>query len=417
MSLADPITLPSGLTLPNRLVKSAMAESLAPKHSPNEKLFAPYRAWSEGGWGMIVTGNVQVSQKFLGAPEDVSIPKPSEGSVHKEAWRQFARSIQQSGTPGIVQLNHPGRQAPGGAGSAAFSEKRVAPSAVPLNLGAGLLAKAVAALMFGTPRPLTIDEIRAPNGIIAEFVAGATEAYEAGFKGVELHAAHGYLLAQFMSPYTNKRTDVYGGNAANRVRIVIEIIEAIRAATSPNFTIGIKLNSVDASQSESTEDSIEQVRLLVNAGIDFIEVSGGSYENPRMASTGVQAETPSPSSTTGMKASTLKREAFFLEFTETLRNHFPNTVLMVTGGFRTRAGMREAVESGATDMIGIGRPATITPKLPKEIILNQELKDEDATVELEHVPVPWFLRMIPLSLVGTGFNSWHYGKKLASLHV
>ena len=414
MSLQDPITLPSGLTLPNRLVKAAMAENLTPYHTPNAALLAPYHAWADGGWGMILTGNVQVSRTFLGAPSDVAIPAPSARAGVQEAWKHYADAIQATGTPGIVQINHPGRQSGLGSGTAGVFEKRVAPSAVPLKLGDGLFARAVAKLLFGTPRPLTLDEIHGPDGVIAQFVAAAIHARDAGFKGVELHAAHGYLLAQFLSPATNRRIDGYGGTAAKRARIVVEIIAAVRAATGKDFTIGIKLNSADASQAESADEIVEQVGLLVDAGIDFIEVSGGTYENPTMHN---GSATPAPSATTGIKASTAKREAYFLTFTETLRAHFPNTVLMVTGGFRTRAGMQQAVASGATDLIGLARPAAIWAKLPKDIILNKDLKDEDATVQLEPISVPWLLRMIPLGLVGAGYSSMYYGNRLAALRV
>lgn len=419
MSLHDPVTLPSGLVFPNRLAKAAMAEGLSTaKHDPNDKHFKAYTQWAEGGWGHIHTGNVMVSPAYLGGPQDIQIPGPSTRPEAKAAWEEYAKAIQKDGTPGLVQLCHPGRQGPSGVGAASFFEKRVSASDVPLKIGNGIVASILAKLLFGTPRPLTKSEIQGPDGIIAQFVAGAVQSYKAGFKGIVLHGAHGYLLSQFMSPATNKRTDDYGGTAAKRARIVVEIIEAVRAATSKQFAIGIKLNSVDASQSESSDEVVEQVGLIVGAGIDFIEVSGGTYENPVM--TGYKHEGPdkaeaSPSSTTGYKPSTKKREAYFLEFTALLRQHYPKTVLMVTGGFRTRAGMQEAIESGACDLIGIGRPATVMPHLPKDIILNDSLPEEKAHIKLTPTKKPWWLSLIPVTIIGAGWDTIHYTGELQKL--
>ena len=308
-----------------------------------------------------------------------------------------------------------------GVGTASILTRRVAPSAVPLNFGSNLVARTVSKLLFGTPRPLTLEEIRGPEGIIAQFANAASYAHKAGFKGVELHAAHGYLLAQFMSPATNKRTDDYGGTPAARVRIVVEIIRAVRAATSPSFTIGIKLNSVDASQSESAEDIVSQVGLIIAAGIDFIEVSGGTYENPTMSGykhdAGPTGEHASISATTGVKPSAKKREAYFLEFTALLREHFPKTVLMVIGGFRSRAGMQEAIDSGACDIVGIARPATVEPHFPKKIILNADVKDEQATFVGRHAepPRPWWMDWIPIAAVHGSWTTIYYSWQLQKI--
>jgi len=422
MSLGAPITLPCGLTFPNRLCKAAMAETMASDHIPNEGLYRAYSEWADGGWGMILTGNVMVSQRDHGSPGDLEAPRPSASSDLQAAWKRYADACQSKGTPTIVQIVHPGRQSPIALGTKGVLDKAVAPSAVPLNLGTGLVARAVASLVFGTPRPLTTEEIRGPDGVIAQFVTAAQQSFKAGFKGIELHAAHGYLLAQFMSPRTNRRTDDYGGTAAKRARIVTEIVRAVRTATSPAFAVGIKLNSVDVSQSESAEDVIEQIRLIVDAGVDFVEVSGGTYENLRMmkgdavVAAGKEEQRASPSATAGVKPSTRKREAYFLEFTATLRKHFPDVVLMVTGGFRTRVGMRDALSERACDLVGIARPATVFPRLPREIILNEkEVSDAEASVELTPLTVPWYLNMIPISAVGVGYQSGYYAGKIKEM--
>lgn len=220
-------------------------------------------------------------------------------------------------------------------------------------------------------------------------------------------SSHGYLLAQFLSPHTNQRTDDFGGTAAKRAEIVLQIIRRIRKETSTDFCIGIKLNSVDAALSESLSDVMEQIQLIVDSGIDFIEISGGTYENPRM-----MAE-PTSLKTQDVKKSTIDRESFFLQFAQTVRENFPSVVLMVTGGFRTRRGMEAALQSGACDLIGIGRPAAVLPALPTEIILNtKEVADEDATITLAPLKVPFIINALPIKPLGGGYQSQYYAAQI-----
>ncbi|APA14224.1 hypothetical protein sscle_12g089940 [Sclerotinia sclerotiorum 1980 UF-70] len=404
MILAESTTLPCGLSLPNRICKGAMAETMSTTHIPDESFLKAYGAWADGGWGMIITGNVQVSTKYLGNDKDVAHnSNPTEAT--KAIWKSWAATCQRSGTPTIVQICHPGRQSPLMAGDRGFFEKTVAPSAVPLRLGKSLIERAASKLIFGTPRELTINDITGPGGIIDEFVVGAKQCYEAGFKGVEIHGAHGYLLAQFLSPSSNIRTDEFGGTAKKRAEIVVRIINAIRKQTSKEFCIGIKMNSVDASSNESLTDSMEQIQCVVEAGIDFIEISGGTYENPRM----MEGDAPTK------KSSTSSRESFFLEFAKSVREQFPSVVLMVTGGFRTRIGMEDALQSGACDLVGMARPAAIMPKLPKEIILNKDIPDEEARVTLAPLAIPFLIRHSPIKQVGAGFQSTFFASQIQRL--
>ncbi|KAF7928933.1 uncharacterized protein EAE97_009775 [Botrytis byssoidea] len=399
MLLSEKITLPCGLTLPNRLCKGAMAEAMSTTHVPDESFLKAYGTWADGGWGMVMTGNIQVSSKYLGGHKDVvSTPRPTEET--KAMWKSWAATSQRSGTPTIVQICHAGRQSPLGAGDRSLFSKTVAPSAVAINFGSSFIERTVAALMFGTPRELTIDEISGPGGIIDEFVLAAKQSFEAGFKGVELHGAHGYLLAQFLSPKSNLRTDEFGGTARKRAEVVVRIINEVRKQTSKEFCIGIKVNSVDAASNESLEDSMEQIRCIVEAGVDFIEISGGSYENPRMM--GEPSSAPTTSS----------RESFFLEFAQTVRKQFPSVLLMVTGGFRTRVGMEEALKSGGCDLIGIARPAAVIPKLPNEIILNKDIPDEEANITLKPLSPPFLVRHMPVKQVGAGYQSMYYSSQI-----
>lgn len=299
LQLAKPITLPvSRLTLPNRLAKAAMAEALSPAGVPTPALAAAYEQWARGGWGLVMTGNVQVDARWLGQPGDNALLDGDAGGGEYDeaamlaAWKPWAaacRAVAAGGaSPTIVQINHPGRQSPlgaalprAGAGGRGFFTKALAPSAVPLRLGDGLLARAAAALAFGTPRAMTAHEI---EDVVRRFAAAARVSAAAGFDGVEVHAAHGYLLAQFLSPRTNLRADAYGGTPAKRAKIVADVVRAIRAATPAGFTVGIKLNSVDHQDEAELEDAIEQLRIIVDAGIDFLEISGGSYEDPKVSS-------------------------------------------------------------------------------------------------------------------------------------
>ncbi|KAH7370469.1 NADH:flavin oxidoreductase/NADH oxidase-like protein [Rhexocercosporidium sp. MPI-PUGE-AT-0058] len=411
MQLSEKIELPCGLVLPNRLAKAAMAEVMAKDHNPSVGFPSAYGEWADGGWGMVITGNVQVSEQFHGSPADVGTSVRGQSPEQKAQWKNWAAVCQRSGTPTVIQLCHPGRQSPHGAGASGLFQKTVAPSPVKLNLGDSLIARAAVSLLFGTPRELTIDEITGPEGIIAQFVESSKQCYEAGFKGVELHASHGYLLAQFMSSMTNFRTDEFGGTAAKRVEIVLRIIREVRKQTNPEFCIGIKLNSVDAASSESPEEVMEQIRLINDAGVDFMEISGGTYENPRMMQDPhdvAKTRTSEPKT----KQSTLLREAFFLQFAQEVRARFPNAVLMVTGGFRTRLGMEAALMTGGCDLIGIARPAAVLPKLPKEIILNEKVLDEDARVILAPVPVPGWVKWIPINSLGGGIQSAYYASQI-----
>jgi 2,4-dienoyl-CoA reductase-like NADH-dependent reductase (Old Yellow Enzyme family) len=180
-----------------------------------------------------------------------------------------------------MQINHPGRQSPLGAGTRGFWDKTISPSPIPLRLGDGLIAKALRSFLFGTPREMTTSDI---DNVVEQFASTAQLASKAGFDGVEIHAAHGYLLAQFLSADSNHRSDTYGGSPAARAKIVIEIIQAIRHRVPPSFSLGIKLNSVDHQSSKAMEECIEQIRLILDAGVDFLEISGGSYEDPQVRS-------------------------------------------------------------------------------------------------------------------------------------
>jgi 2,4-dienoyl-CoA reductase-like NADH-dependent reductase (Old Yellow Enzyme family) len=337
-TLASPFTLPSGLRLPNRLVKAAMTESLAADDGrPTEALERLYARWARGGAAMLLTGNVMIDARFLERCGNVIF----DGRTDREAVRRWARAAHDGGSLLVAQISHPGRQV----------SRFVAP--VPLGPSDGPAVKVLAA--FGRPRAMTESEI---EDVIARFARAAGLAREAGLDGVQIHGAHGYLVSQFLSPLVNQRTDRWGGAVEHRARLLVEILRAARRATARDFTIGVKLNSADFQRGGfDEEDAMRVIALLGDEGVDFLEVSGGSYES--LALLGYDAS--------GQRASTRAREAYFLDFAKKARA-VARMPLVLTGGMRTRAGMDEALASGAVDLVGIGRPLCVDPDLPRALI-------------------------------------------------
>lgn len=339
--LAQSLTLPNGVQVKNRLLKSAMSEALATRDgAATPELNRLYQAWADGGIGLCVTGNVMIDARARGEPGNVVI----EDESHLAELSSWAAAATRGGAQCWVQLNHPGKQAPKG-----LNRETVSPSAVPFRDD----MKA----FFATPRALTDAEVRA---VVQRFATAAAIVKKAGFSGVQIHGAHGYLVSQFLSPHHNVRTDAWGGSPENRRRFVLEVYQAMRQAVGAQFPIGIKLNSADFQRGGFTEEeSLDTIRALADAGIDLIEISGGTYEAPAM--TGVKVgKTP-------VKESTRLREAYFLEFAEKARAAVA-TPLVVTGGFRTAAGMAQAIESGAVDMVGLARMLAIEPDAPRKLL-------------------------------------------------
>lgn len=332
-------------TFKNRIIKGAMSEALAnPAGQPNELLLNLYEAWAKGGLGCAITGNVMVDLNAKNEPGVVGIETERDLAM----LTQWANIGKQYGMLQLVQLSHPGRQCPKG-----LNKETVAPSAVSFS--------PVLATTFGTPRELREDEIL---DIIQRFATAAQICEKAGFEGVQLHGAHGYLISQFLSPLTNKRQDQWGGSIENRMRFLEEIYRAVRAVTSDNFIIAVKLNSADFQRGGISEEEVIKVfKSMDAAGIDLIEISGGTYEAPAMA--GVKAEK--------RKQSSIAREAYFLDFADQIRKQV-KCPLMVTGGFRTVQGMNAALDSGACDFIGLARPMAVETDLTDRLIAGQDVR-------------------------------------------
>nr|P0DO34.1 RecName: Full=NADH-dependent flavin oxidoreductase iliE; AltName: Full=Epimerase iliE; AltName: Full=Ilicicolin H biosynthesis cluster protein E [Neonectria sp. DH2] len=412
-----PITLKCGLTLPNRLVKAATAESMAPNNTlPDEKFQNLYRHWAEGGWGMVLAGNVQVDANHICTATDLSVDHSLSDSKIVEAWRPWAAACNGNGTVTVMQLCHPGRQSPAGAGKRGLFAKSIAPSAVALQMGSGLVAKAVTALLFGTPREMSVSDIET---VVSQFARSARLAAESGFAGVEVHAGHGFLLEQFLSTKSNRRTDAYGGTPAKRARIVVEVLTAIRAVVPAGFCVGLSLNSVDLQSQTELKDCVEQVKLITDAGVDFIEVSGGTFENPTMFLG------PEKSRKQAQLGQPLAHEPFFLDFAKAIRPHVPGVPLIVTGGFRSCQGIEETIAGGDADLVGLARPAVVNPLLPKTTVLSPkttefgpEIEDGDVTLYAKKTEAPWILKQIGIRAVEVHIdNSVYHNRRHAAKQV
>lgn len=337
--LSNPLLLPCGVTVNNRIMKSAMSEAMASKyHAPTKQMAHLYTVWANGGAGLLITGNVMVDSRHLGEPGNVVV-EDEKDLIELSAWAQAGKM---GGNHVWMQINHPGKQS-----QSLWNKDPVAPSAIPLALKS-----------FKLPRALSAGEI---SDIIKRFGKTAGIAKKAGFTGVQIHGAHGYLVSQFLSQRHNHRDDEFGGSLVNRLRFLSEIYNAIRYEVGPDFPVSVKINSSDFQKGGFSEtESLTVIKRLSEMGIDLIEISGGNYEAPAMMA---QKKT---------KSSTRIREAFFLRFAEKARD-CSSTPLAVTGGFRSPQAMAAAIKSGAVDIVGLARPLVLDPDFPSRILAGDNL--------------------------------------------
>jgi 2,4-dienoyl-CoA reductase-like NADH-dependent reductase (Old Yellow Enzyme family) len=366
--LAQSLDLPCGATLSNRLAKAAMSEGLADTgNDSTPRLEMLYRRWAGSGAGLLLSGNIQVDRWHLERPNNVVIDDDSDRA-------QLARLAEAGTSRGAhfwAQLSHTGRQVSSYINPAPLSSSDVE---IDVIRGAGF--------SFARPRPMTEAEI---GHAIDQFAFAAREAKDAGFTGVSLHAAHGYLISQFLSPLSNRRTDRWGGSQENRARLLLEVITAVRRAVGPQFPIGIKLNASDFQKGGFTNaECIELVKLLNGVGLDLLELSGGSLEQPKVVGVTVKDEGED-----GPRASTLAREAYFVTFAGAVRK-VADMPVMVTGGFRGVAGMVEALEGGDLDVVGLARPLIADPEAPRRLLGGEidKLPTHEATLNAFHI-LPW----------------------------
>lgn len=315
--LFKPLKLNSGVELRNRFFKSAMSETLADKNmNPGYEIHNLYSQWSCEKIGVLISGNVMVDRRYLGEPGNIVLDDKSDMNAFRK-WSEVGNS---KNTPIWLQLNHPGKQM-----YKTIKAQPVAPSAIPIQGGN---AKA-----FKVPRAMTKYEV---EDAINKFVAAGLKAKEAGFTGVQLHAAHGYLINQFLSPEDNHRKDEFGGSLENRMRFLVEIYKRLRNKVGSNFTIALKLNALDFKEGGFTfEECKEVVKTMSELGIDLIEISGGNYEAP-------------------VFGGEYENGASFASYA-TILTELTDTPIVSTGGFRSRDEMEKVLSSGVS-MIGLARP-------------------------------------------------------------
>jgi 2,4-dienoyl-CoA reductase-like NADH-dependent reductase (Old Yellow Enzyme family) len=346
--LFSPLFLRSGGTIRNRIAKAAMEEGMADgSQLPDERLISLYRRWGAGGAGLLITGNVMVHAEALTGPGGVVLDERAP----LDPFTRWAEAGKAGGAAMWMQINHPGRQVQAGMPGVVW-----APSPVAVDLGRH-------SKRFGRPVAMTAEQIRAT---MERFVTTARLAERAGFDGVEVHAAHGYLLSQFLSPLVNKRSDEWGGTLENRARLLLDVVRAIRTVVSPSFTVAVKLNSADFQRGGfDVDDAAKVIEMLAPLGVDLVELSGGSYESPAMA--GRPAD-----------AGTTAREAYFVELAGELARSSP-LPLMLTGGITRRETAEQVLASGV-ELVGMATAVAVTPDLA-----NRWQAGREATERLKRV--------------------------------
>jgi 2,4-dienoyl-CoA reductase-like NADH-dependent reductase (Old Yellow Enzyme family) len=330
--LFAPLNLRSGLVLRNRIAKAAMEENMAGREQlPDQRLLSLYRRWGNGGAGLLITGNVMVHAQALTGPGGVVL----DMGAPLEPFAEWAKSGKAGGAAMWMQINHPGRQV-----QVQMPGVVWAPSAVGVELGKHTKR-------FGRPVAMTAEQIEAT---VHRFAVAAVGAERAGFDGVEVHAAHGYLLSQFLSPLSNRRTDQWGGSLENRARLLIDVVRAIRSTVGSSFAVAVKLNSADFQRGGfDAYDAQQVIAMLEPLGVDLVELSGGNYESPAMSGRAADARTQA-------------REAYFLDLATELATSSP-LPLMLTGGITRRETAEKALANGVA-MVGMATALAVTPDLP-----------------------------------------------------
>jgi 2,4-dienoyl-CoA reductase-like NADH-dependent reductase (Old Yellow Enzyme family) len=348
--LYAPIALAQRIDIPNRIAKAAMEENMAGADQlPDERLFNLYRHWSAGGAGLLITGNVMVHADAMTGPAGVVL----DAHAPLEPFEQWARAAQSGGAKVWMQINHPGRQV-----KAAMPGVAWGPSAIKVQAGK-------ASRMLAEPTEMTASDIAET---IERFAETARRAQEAGFDGVEVHAAHGYLLSQFLSPLANQRTDQWGGSLENRARFLLDIVRRIKEVVTSDFAVAVKLNSADFQRGGfDADDARRVIEMLAPLGVHLVELSGGSYESPAMSGRSADERT-------------IAREAYFLELASELAKTSP-VPLMLTGGIVRKPVAEEVLASGVA-LVGMGTALAVDPQLP-----NRWRTHEDAKVMLEPVKI------------------------------
>ena len=393
--LNKPLTLPCGAVVPNRMCKAAMTEGLAyPNGTASEELERLYGIWSDGGSGILLSGNIQVDGDHLERPGNVIVDNKLSDDAFA-ALQRMAAAGTRNGNHLWAQISHAGRQT-----QKIVNPAPKAPSAVRLRLPQS---------QFGEPVALTAAEI---ESIIERFVSCAATCKEAGFTGVQFHSAHGYLLSQFLSPLTNQREDEWGGTLENRARALIAIVTQARKALGTDFPISVKLNSADFQKGGfDFDDSLTVAKWLADAGVDLLEISGGTYEQPRL----LNLDGVEPIEEQSLARSTLAREAYFVDFAKAMREEL-SIPIMVTGGLRRRDVMNHVLETGGADMIGLGRPLCVDADGPNRLLNGEdELARYEDNLSLLPGWLMWLTRFNAVRTINSFATQFWFYEQIANI--
>ncbi len=393
--LNQPLNLPCGAVVPNRMCKAAMTEGLAhPNGTASAELERLYGIWSDGGSGILLSGNIQVDGDHLERPGNVIVDSALSDDAFA-ALQSMAAAGTRNGNHLWAQISHAGRQT-----QKIVNPSPKAPSAVRLRLPQS---------QFGEPVALTAEEIKS---VIERFVSCAVTCKEAGFTGVQFHSAHGYLLSQFLSPLTNQREDEWGGTLENRARALIAIVTQAREALGTNFPISVKLNSADFQKGGfDFDDSLTVAKWLADAGVDLLEISGGTYEQPRL----LNLDGIEPIEEQSLARSTLAREAYFVDFAKAMREKL-SIPIMVTGGLRRKDVMNHVLETGGADMIGLGRPLCVDADGPNRLLNGEdELARYEDNLSLLPSWLMWLTRFNAVRTINSFATQFWFYEQIANI--
>lgn len=319
--LSAPLELRCGIVLKNRLVKAAMSDSLGDgAGNPTEDQIELYRRWSAGGSALSIIGEVQVDHRYPEKPGNLVLGPGADDAL----LARLANAGSADNAPVWPQLGHAGALAH-----------------LPISRPAGPSALNLEGLQCDG---LTLSEVEA---LPTAYASAAAQAQTAGFNGIQIHAGHGFLLSQFLSPLFNHRSDRYGGAIEARCQLLLDIVQQVRATVGPRFAIAVKINSSDQLEGGlSEDDALVAISLLGNETVDLIDISGGTYFPGAPSSSDRRTSGP-----------------YFIDFAHRART-VTDVPLMLTGGFKTRREAADAVASRAADLVGLARTMVLDPDLP-----------------------------------------------------